>query len=397
MRPIPIAWDAPRAIGDVIVDAASKALRMGGIPAFEVQRASWPADIRGRLTMSAADACPAPADSRAIAVLVESASERYCLRYATPSLPSDSGGAGQRGIPFDYLFGTALAGILFSAALAWYVISPIRRLERAFDQVAKGDLDVRLGPGVGRRRDEVASLAHHFDRMAEQLGELVASRDRLLHDVSHELRSPLARMRLAVDLLRRDPGRLQVSLDRIDREADNLDALVGELLTLAKLESGADQEPEYFDLQAVLNLVVEDVRFEAKSSGVEIDVHVQNASCGPSWVIAGSGLLIRRAIENILRNALRFSNPGHIISVVLSPIGTQGILTIEDEGPGVDEGARSDLLKPFVTGPGAGFGLGLAIAQRAIATCGGVIAIANRAPRGLRVQVSLPLSLATTA
>jgi two-component system OmpR family sensor kinase len=249
---------------------------------------------------------------------------------------------------------------------------------------------------MGRRKDEVADLARDFDAMAERLQELVGARDRLLHDVSHELRSPLARMRLAADLLRRDPRRLEASLDRIDREAGHLDALVGELLTLARLESDAGASEDYFDLLEVLRLVTDDARFEAEAQGVPLNVELPTDSADDDWLILGSGQLVHRAFENILRNALRFSSQGSAVGLTLERDGPDRcIVTVDDEGPGIADGEATRLLEPFVQGAnqcGAGFGLGLGIARRAIAASGGSVILANRVGRGLRVTIALPLA-----
>ena len=147
-----------------------------------------------------------------------------------------------------------LASLGFSALLAWYLAKPIRHLRGAFDAAAAGKLDTRIGPRMGRRRDEIADLGRDFDRMAHQLQILLGSQRRLLHDVSHELRSPLARLQAAIGLARQQPEKLDASLDRIERESGRLDELVGELLTLSRLEAGmsgaADEEVDLVELVA---------------------------------------------------------------------------------------------------------------------------------------------------
>jgi len=387
-------WDPPYATGTMLVETAATALERGGPTGLAQQIANWPAEQRSRLTLAALaqDPCARPAASRAIARTAVG----YCLRYATPSLSHAGEDWVSTVIPPDELIAIALAGLAFSAMLAAYLASPIHRLQLGFGRLAQGDLSVRLGPTMGRRKDEVADLARDFDAMAERLQELVAARDRLLHDVSHELRSPLARMRLAADLLRRDPARLEASLDRIDREAGNLDALVGELLTLARLESDAGSSDDYFDLLEVLQLVAVNARFEAEAQGVSLRVDLPIDGADDDWVVVGSGQLVHRAFENILRNALRFSPQGAAVRLALARDGVERcMITIEDEGPGIAEGEATRLLDPFVQGTnrsGAGFGLGLGIARRAIAASGGSVALANRPTGGLCVTVMLPLA-----
>ncbi|BBE33395.1 HAMP domain-containing sensor histidine kinase [Sphingosinicella microcystinivorans] len=387
-------WDPPHAAGTALVETAATALDRDGPSGLAQQVANWPGFYRERLTIAplSTDSCAPTGDPR----VITRQSHGYCLRYATPPLSDADEDWMSTVAPPDYLIAIALAGLVFSAALAAYLSSPIHRLQLGFDRLAQGDLSVRLGPTMGRRKDEVADLARDFDAMAERLQELVGARDRLLHDVSHELRSPLARMRLAADLLRRDPGRLDASLDRIDREAGQLDALVGELLTLARLESDAGRSEEYFDLLEVLRLVTDDAQFEAEAQGVTLNVDLPTDGADDDWLVLGSGQLVHRAFENILRNALRFSSQGFAVGLRLERDGADCcIVTVDDEGPGIADGEATRLLEPFVQGAhqsGTGFGLGLGIARRAIAASGGSVALANRAGGGLRVTIALPLA-----
>ena len=386
-------WDTPLAVGRVLTASATTALEHGGAAALARQMADWPQEERARLTLQSEALNCSPSNNRQIAIMVETASNRYCLRYATPPLPEEA--TNFLAMPPDDLVAAALAGLVFSAALAWYLAYPIHQLRQGFSRLADGDFTVRLNDAMGRRRDEIPDLANDFDRMAGRLAELVEARDRLLHDVSHELRSPLARMRLAIGLLRRDPARFEISVQRIDCEADHIDKIVGELLTLARLESGVDHEGEYFDLLDVLELVLDDVMFEAEAQNVKIDADLPREPAEHDWLIAGSGLLIRRATENILRNALRFSSPNQAIRVTLTAQGEGCLLTVEDDGPGVRTSEPNSLLQPFVRDTpydNSGYGLGLAIARRAVVACGGDLHLSNRTPTGLCVKISLPLA-----
>lgn len=385
-------WDAPLAVGRVLTASAATALQHGGHAALVRQTADWPQAERRRLSVVSEPANCLPADDRQIAVAVHTDGNDYCLRYATPPLPED--GTSFLATPPDDLIAAALAGLMFSAALAWYLTKPIHQLRQGFSQLAGGDFAVRLSESMGRRRDEIADLASDFDRMAERLAELIAARDTLLHDVSHELRSPLARLRLAIGLLRRDPARFDTSLQRIDYEADQIDKIVGELLTLARLESGVDPEEEYFDLVDVLQLVLDDAKFEAETQNVKIEANLPKEPAERDWLVAGSGLLIQRATENILRNALRFSSSSQTIHVTLTKSGEGCLITVEDDGPGIRITEPNTLLQPFVretSRENHGYGLGLAIARRAIVACGGSLDLTNRVPTGLRVTIGLPL------
>jgi two-component system OmpR family sensor kinase len=228
--------------------------------------------------------------------------------------------------------------------------------------------------------------------MAERLEHLVASRDRLLHDVSHELRSPLSRLQLSIALARQDIGRLPASLDRIEREAARLDQMVSELLTLARVESGLCGD-EYFDLAGVVQSVVSDAEFEARAGGVEIVA--QPPACeGDLPEVRGSSELIRRAIDNVVRNAVKFSSAGDQVSIDLSfdPRERLYRLAIADQGPGAPEAALTSLFDPFVKAhdQSVGFGLGLSIAQRALQAHGGAIAATNRVEGGLLMTIALP-------
>ena len=169
-----------------------------------------------------------------------------------------------------------------SALLAWYFAKPVRNLRWAMGAVAEGRLETRIQSRMGRRRDEIADLGRDFDRMALELQRLVESQRQLLHDVSHELRSPLARLQAAIGLARQDPRQIEMTFDRIECESARLAALVGELLTLARLESGRDETPARpLDLVELLADIAEDARFEARSNdGIYI---FQAVASGLSW------------------------------------------------------------------------------------------------------------------
>jgi two-component system OmpR family sensor kinase len=298
------------------------------------------------------------------------------------------------GIPPEVLLSVVIGGLVFSAILAWYLTQPIRRMQVGFERLAQGDFATRLGPAMGRRRDEIASLAHDFDTMAGRLAELVGARDRLLADVSHELRTPLARLNLAIGLARQDPAKLSTTLDRIGDEASKLDEMVGELLTLAKLESNQNQGEDYFNFAEIVKRVVEDARYEASAKNIEVKLSIEQADENFEWIALGSGKLVSRAIENILRNALRYSPENGQVMVRLDRCNGSFHLSVSDDGPGIPKDTLASLFKPFgISADGYGFGLGLAIASRAIAVHGGTISAVNRAPRGLEMTVTIPAAI----
>lgn len=290
------------------------------------------------------------------------------------------------------LLALGLASLGFSALLAWYLARPLRLLRGGFDALASGDLDARVAERMGRRRDEVADLGRDFDNMASRLQRLVSAQRRLLHDVSHELRSPLARLQVAIGLARQNPDNLEHSLQRIEREAGRLDVLVGELLTLSRLEAGQEEGPgdEPVNLLELLSSVVEDAGFEAAGKGCQVVLHGQ----GDCWV-RGRAELLHRAVENIVRNAVKYTAPDSRVDVTLSrPEPGVCVLRVDDHGPGVPDGELDAIFTPFhrseQSGGVPGYGLGLAIARRAIARHGGRVHAENRAGGGLCIVIQLP-------
>jgi len=369
------------------VEAAGSAVQHGGPAAFEAERPLWPRDWRNRVHVTPA-ATPlrgwAPEFSQQVAGPDGTA-------YRESYYPQSSHHDGMFGIPPEVLLSVVIGGLGFSAILAWYLTQPIRRMQGGFERLARGDFTTRLGPSMGRRRDEIASLAHDFDTMAMRLAELVGARDRLLADVSHELRTPLARLNLAIGLARQDPAKLSTSLDRIGGEAGKLDEMVGELLTLAKLESNQNQGEDYFDFAEIVRGVVEDARYEAAAKAIEVKLAIDENDEHFEWLAAGSGRLVSRAVENIVRNALRYSPENGQVTVRLKHQDGHFHLSVIDDGPGIPKDTLASLFKPFgISADGYGFGLGLAIASRAIAVHGGAITAANRLPRGLEMTVTIP-------
>lgn len=294
--------------------------------------------------------------------------------------------------PWEVVLASAIGGLAFSAILAAYLTAPVARLRAGFRRLAQGNFDARLGPSVGRRRDEIADLAHDFDAMAARLQELVTHRDRLLAGVSHELRSPLARLQLAIGLAQKYPERTEASLQRISQEAGKLDDMVDELLILSRLESGVETEDDYFDLAQVVREIAEDASFEGTARGILVDCDIQTED-DDDTLVSGNGKLIARAIENIVRNALRFSSEGQTVRIALNRQHNAYTVTVRDQGRGVPEHQLEAVFKPFMQsagGDGEGFGLGLAIAQRAIRAHHGTISARNMAEGGFEIRVALP-------
>ncbi len=290
-------------------------------------------------------------------------------------------------------------GILFlvvgglSFWLARTLSSPVAPLRRATRRLSSGDLSARVGEKAARRRDEIGELARDFDSMAERIEALVGSQQRLLRDVSHELRSPLARLVVALELARSRAGEgAGTALDRIQREAGRLDELIGQLLLLERLEGGVDKgEGEGLDLTELVRGVVGDAGFEAASQSREITFNAP----GPCR-LTGRMELLRSAFDNVIRNAVLHTPTGTTVGVELRPDETGVEVVVRDHGPGVADADLERIFEPFHRvdeareRAGGGVGLGLAIARRAIRAHGGEISAANHPEGGLVVTVKLP-------
>src|SRR5271157_2370178 len=305
---------------------------------------------------------------------------------------------GPRGMPVRWLIIAVICSGLVCYFLSWYLTKPIVRLRAATRQLAAGDLTARSGAPNSRRRDEVAGLMRDFDTMAERLENLVKAQSRLLNDISHELRSPLARLNVALGLARqRSNPESAAMLDRIELEAGRLNELIGRLLTLARLEDGEQHVPANPVLldEIVLN-VAEDAEFEAQAR----HCHVRTEISTGSWAVSGDASLLHSAIENVVRNAIRYTREGTTVEIHLEKTGIAGreqaVVRVTDCGSGVPEDALEKLFQPFYRLDDArgrqtgGVGLGLAITERAVRFHGGRVAATNRAEGGLMVEILLP-------
>jgi two-component system OmpR family sensor kinase len=304
-----------------------------------------------------------------------------------------------RGLPLIPTLSTLIASLLTAMLLAWYVAKPIRSLRTAFDGVAGGNLALRVMPLMGRRQDELADLGRDFDRMAERLQAAMEGQRRLLHDVSHEVRSPLARLQAAVGLLRRKYVNEEHTVERIEEEIVRIDRLVGDLLKLSRIEAGemAGIEEEV-DLHELVAEIVADANFEAEGSGRSIIW-----DNGAVAVLRGRPDILRVAVENIVRNALKHAPESRDITIETTVDAARAVYSIRvlDSGPGVPAEELAKMFTPFFRSAQAagtdGYGLGLAIARRSIEAHGGSITAVNRPEGGLSVAIELPLSRAAAA
>lgn len=395
---------------------AAVMLNRGGKPDFDDWLITQPAATRAALTATPLEPGTTPQTSIQVGhevltrdVVTADGRVWRLSRRMTDLMPRPPD-RGLAHIPPNILLMGAAGGLVFSTVLAWYLTRPILRLRDGFERLARGELSVRLGASMGRRRDELADLARDFDVMAARLQQTVTARDRLLHDVSHELRSPLARLQMAVGLVRQSPARIESTLARLDLETARLNAMVGELLTLSRVESDVPRHEDYVDLHGLIASVTSDARFEAGPLAVTVDSRITPAATlsATGMIVKGSAELLRRAIENVIRNALRFSPPGGtvLVTVGVDDAGRRHVLTVADSGPGVAPDLLATMFDPFVrgvdgnagagpglSGQGQGYGLGLAIARRTIEAHGGSITARNRPEGGLTVVVTLPWTM----
>ena len=278
--------------------------------------------------------------------------------------------------------------------LTRYLTTPILRLRTAAQQIAAGQFSVRAEPHMELRQDELGDLVRDFNRMADKTENLISSQRQLLYDVSHELRSPLARLNVALDLLR---GRISEdpALDRIETDLNRLNEMIRRLLTVAKLETTATLQSAPVEVAALVASVANDATFEAQEKDSRVDL-VEVAQ----FTVLGDVNLLRSAIENVVRNAVRFTRSGTAVEVFLrihpQLSVNEAMLVIRDHGAGVPEEELSSIFKPFYRATNAsdqssgGSGLGLAITERIVRLHGGRVRATNEPDGGLRIEITLP-------
>jgi signal transduction histidine kinase len=328
--------------------------------------------------------------------------QRYTLVIELP--PQQHTLFGPNGVPGLWVLIGIISSGLVCYILARYLTSPIVRLRAATQKLAAGDLTARAGASSSRRHDETAELVRDFDRMAERIESLLTAQGRLLTDISHELRSPLARLNVALELARQRSGPgAQSALERIDREATRLNGLIAELLTIARLEGSEGSMPRFpVQLEPLIQEIARDGEFEAQNRICHVELSVVH-----DCVVIGNRALLHSAIENVVRNAVRYTGQGTEVEIRLEEaqgsFGSEAVITVADSGPGVPEDALDKIFQPFYRIDDArgrqtgGVGLGLAITERAVRLHGGMVKAANRPQGGLMVEIRLPLGPAKAA
>lgn len=330
--------------------------------------------------------------SRHLPDIVGPGGDTYTFYVATSRIPEAIWGATDIRVLL-LVFAVLVSGTV-SYALASAIARPVRKLRDATVTLADGDLQVRVADSVGKRRDELGMLGRDFDSMATKLQRAAEQQIELSRNISHELRSPLARMRVAVELARSKAGDLS-EFERLDDEAERLDSLIGQILSYNKLDTNPNRGPLPIDLADVIGEVAENVNFECEANDANGVKVVAETGAGAE-VLAHHDVLVS-AVENIARNAVRHSPPNGIVRITLRARDTNISIEITDDGSGVSPDDLEHLFDPFfrtresaeADGNG-GTGLGLAIARRAVELHGGEIVARNRDSGGLSVLITLP-------
>jgi two-component system OmpR family sensor kinase len=331
--------------------------------------------------------------SRAAPQIVAADGTLYTV-LSVPRRPSIFGALSLPAISLTILCIALVVSALTSWWLAEHLTAPIRRIQEGARALASENLDVRVSAGLENRKDELAVLARDFDAMADQLRANRSATTQLLRDISHELRSPLARMRVALGLARQPPADFARQLDRLEREIERLDSMISQVLKLARLK-GTDAllARETFDLTEVIEEVVRDANFEGAVKNCRVDL--QGAAHG---AILGNRELLRSAIENVLRNAVRYSpqDAQVLVSILRADSGLE--ILIRDRGPGVPPADLERIFEPFYRvaesrdRDSGGEGIGLAITAQVMKAHGGSAQAANAPGGGLEIRLRLPES-----
>ncbi|WP_027858737.1 HAMP domain-containing sensor histidine kinase [Marinobacterium jannaschii] len=275
---------------------------------------------------------------------------------------------------------SAVAGLLLSAI----IVRPLNRLRNSVQALSQGELEIRADEKLCLRGDELGELAREFNRMADYVEQTLGSHQRLLQDVSHELRAPLARLQAAAGLAEQKWGQEERTVQRINRECERLNLLIGEILSLSRLESqGSESQP--IDLAALLGQLLEDYRFSHPGRAFSLDIAQLPESC------RGNQGLLERALGNVIGNACKHTPEGSAIDLSVKTLQGQSVIQVRDHGRGVLEADLKRLCEPFYRGNSGeeGYGLGLSIAQRAMSRSGGRLSLENHPDGGLLVTLWL--------
>jgi two-component system sensor histidine kinase CpxA len=325
-------------------------------------------------------------------------SDGHTYTLVTELPPGQNAMFGPNGVPGLGIFIGILVSGLVCYLLAQFLTSPILLLRQATQKLAAGDLSARAGGRASRGGDEISQLVRDFDLMAEQIEKLVNAQSRLLKDISHELRSPLARLTVALELARQRTGpEAQSALARISLESARMNELIGSLMTVARLDSGAGSlRKTPVQLEALIEEVARDAAFEAQSRNCQVEAEILD-----ELPVLGDPALLRSAIENVVRNATRYTADGTTVNIraerAQNGPSAEAVIRVSDSGPGVPEESLDKIFQPFYRIDDArgrstgGVGLGLAITDQAIRLHGGSVKASNLPEGGLGIEIRLPL------
>jgi two-component system, OmpR family, sensor kinase len=300
--------------------------------------------------------------------------------------------------PLSALVFCVITSAIFAGVLAWSISHPIKLLLEHLRTAADGNLLVRVSPKITVSHDEFAELGAAFDLMALRLNSMIKSQSNMLHHVSHELRSPLARIQMAVGLVMQNPKKVQSSLQRVELEAVRMEKMIAELLEIFRLESGMQKlQKTDVDLKGLLAGIVGDVQFEKQDARIHLDM--------PNSVILIHGQLelLQRAIENVVRNAVKYGPLLGEVAIELQRSERTGevIIEVQDQGSGVEQQELEQIFKPFIRGRSAsqidGHGIGLAMTKHIVEAHGGYVKAANLSPIGFMVRIHLPYANRSSA
>ncbi|ACA88177.1 sensor histidine kinase [Shewanella woodyi] len=294
-------------------------------------------------------------------------------------------------LTFQIILPTILLALL-SFILYRHIMKPLLQLQLATRRFSKGKFDVRAKALMGERNDEFSDLAGAFDQMAVRIGEQIISQRQLIADLSHELRTPLTRLDIALGAVK-ERGEDE-NIERIDRESSHIRKLVEDTLTLAWLENEQPElQQESLELIDLLDVLIDDAKFEFPDREMVTQLPDSALVENSSHRAAG------QALENILRNALRYTPSGKVVHVILTDLGDVFQIDILDQGPGVPDQFLSAIFKPFFRldssrgAEGSSFGLGLALAQRQLAAIRSSVTAQNRGEgegSGLCMTIKIP-------
>jgi two-component system, OmpR family, sensor kinase len=294
-------------------------------------------------------------------------------------------------LPLYVFIFSLVSSTIFAGVLAWSISHPIKLLLEHLKSAAEGDLLVRVSPKITASHDEFSELGEAFDLMALRLNNMIKSQSKMLHHVSHELRSPLARIQMSVGLVMQNPKKMQSSLQRVELEAVRMERMISELLEIFRFESGMQKlQKTEVDLKGLLTGIVGDVLFEKHEAKLHLDMPEDDV------VVDGQLELLQRAIDNVIRNAVKYGPENGVVAIELQHSARTGevILEVQDQGMGVEPQELEQIFRPFVRGRRAsqvdGHGIGLAMTKHIVEAHGGFVKATNLNPHGFMIRIHLP-------